>query len=100
MAGKYYRRQPVDSITALMSPFAYAQVPASLIGGQRVLGKPCEVRKAGRFKVWVWKGVVLKIDWSVPGGEADQLVSVRLQSPAPVSPKQFHVPAGYRLIPR
>src|SRR5262249_41288891 len=99
MAGKYYRRLALDAMAGLLRPFAYARGPATGIGTQRILGKPCEVRQAGRFKTWVWKGVVLKIDWSTPGGEANRLVAVRLQTPARVPPALFRVPSGFRLLP-
>ncbi len=68
-----------------------------VVGKGTVLGKPCEIREAGGYKVWLWKGVPLKLQSTGQGMDLSA-VATKIAVPTKLSPATFKVPAGYKVV--
>jgi hypothetical protein len=66
-----------------------------VIGKGAVLGKTCEIRQVGSAKLWMWKGLALKMVNS--GGKVPEMsmVATKLDMPFSAPASKFQVPAGY-----
>lgn len=66
-----------------------------LIGKATILGRPCEIRQVETAKIWMWKGLALKMENQGGQGMAMSMTATRLEMPYKASPTLFKVPAGY-----
>lgn len=67
------------------------------VGKGTVLGKPCEIRESGGYKLWLWKGLPLKIQMAGQGMDLS-VVATKVEAPAKLSAATFKVPAGYKIV--
>jgi hypothetical protein len=86
-----------------VAPRAGAYGKGTVIGKGTVLGHPCEIRSfgtghaRGQGKVWLWNGMLLKMQSSAPGGDGMTMVATRVETAPTLSPSSFQVPAGYQV---
>jgi hypothetical protein len=66
-----------------------------LIGKATILGKPCEIRQVNTAKIWMWKGLALKMENQGGQGMAMTMTATKLEMPYRSSPTLFKVPAGF-----
>jgi hypothetical protein len=66
-----------------------------VIGKATILGKPCEIRQIDTAKVWMWKGLALKMENQGGQGMPMSMTATKLEMPFKASPALFKVPAGY-----
>lgn len=66
-----------------------------VIGKGTVLGKPCEIRQVGTSKIWMWKGLALKMENAGGQGPQMSMVATKLEMPFKAPASKFKVPAGY-----
>jgi hypothetical protein len=84
-----------------MTPFGGTHGGGAVIGKATILGKPCEIRKIGQGqgqgKVWLWKGLLMRMEMSGPQGGGMKMLATRLEESPKLSPALFKVPAGYQM---
>lgn len=68
-----------------------------VIGKGTVLGKPCEIRESGNFKMWMWKGLPLKMEMMNQGMNLT-IIATKVEAPAKVAATAFKVPSGYQIV--
>lgn len=66
-----------------------------LVGKGTVLGRGCEIRQLGSAKIWMWKGLALKMENSGGQGPQMSMVAKKLDMPFSAPATKFKVPAGY-----
>jgi hypothetical protein len=74
-----------------------------VVGKGTVLGRPCQVHlvgaggKSGQAKVWIWKGMPLKMEANGPQGQGMSLIATRVETAPKIAMGDFKVPAGYQV---
>lgn len=68
-----------------------------VVGKGTVLGKPCEIRQVGTAKIWMWKGLALKMESAGGQGPEMSMVARKLDMPFKAPASKFQVPAGYTI---
>src|SRR5688500_9823223 len=64
------------------SPIAAGKGMGKLVGKGTIIGKPCEIREAGPAKVWIWKGLALKMESrSSPQAPPVTMLATKLEAP-------------------
>jgi hypothetical protein len=100
MRAKVPRSMGAGSPTA-GTPFGGMHGAGPVVGKATVLGKRCDVRKigqgGGQGKVWLWKGLVMRMEASAPQGGSMNMIATRLEEAPRLSPSLFRVPAGYQV---
>jgi len=66
-----------------------------VVGKETILNKPCEIRLVGNSKIWMWKGLALKMENSGGQGPQMSMVAKKLDMPFNSPASKFKVPAGY-----
>lgn len=66
-----------------------------VVGKGTVLGRPCEIQEVGSAKLWMWKGLALKMENAGGKGPAMSMVAKKLDMPFSAPATKFKVPAGY-----
>lgn len=64
------------------------------IGAGRVLQRPCEIYDKDGARVWIWQGMVLRMQVTTPQWGAVTVEATRLTIPFPQDPSRFRPPAG------
>ncbi|MGV3721319.1 MAG: hypothetical protein ACO1SX_10465 [Actinomycetota bacterium] len=98
MMGKQVLRTKIPKGAATPGPAGLplgAKPTGKLIGKATILGKPCEIRQVETAKVWLWKGLALKMENQGGQGMAMTMTATKLQMPYKSSPGLFKVPTGY-----
>lgn len=68
-----------------------------VIGKATLLGKPCEIRESGNYKLWMWKGLPLKLEMMNQGMNLT-ITATKVEAPAKLSATAFKVPSGYKIV--
>lgn len=66
-----------------------------VVGKGTVLGRPCEIRQVGSSKIWMWKGLALKMENAGGQGPQMSMVATKLEMPYNAPAARFKVPTGY-----
>jgi hypothetical protein len=86
-----------------IAPRVGAHGQGKLIGKGTVLGHPCEIRSLAmgraqaQSKVWLWNGMLMKMETNGPGGGAMKMIATKVETAPRLSPTTFQVPAGYQV---
>lgn len=103
MMGKQVFRMKMPKAGAKGAPGSPGTPPiggmqgGKVIGKGTVLGKPCEIRQLGTSKIWMWKGLALKMENSGGQGPQMSMVATKLEMPFKAPASRFQVPAGYTI---
>jgi hypothetical protein len=66
-----------------------------VVGKGTILGRPCEIQLVGSAKIWMWKGLALKMENAGGQGPQMSMVAKKLDMPFSAPATKFKVPAGY-----
>ena len=72
------------------------QIGGRKIGEETILGKDCEVWKALGTKLWIWKGITLKISSKIMGIERTS-EAVEIKTGIKIDENKFKVPEGIKI---
>jgi hypothetical protein len=69
-----------------------------LLGKATILKRPCDIRQIEGAKVWIWKGIPLKVT-SPPNGPRGQVtvVATKVETNVKAAASSFKVPVGYQV---
>lgn len=90
---------PKEALAASPSGLLFltpGQKAGKVVGQGTVLGKPCEIREMQGLRMWLWKGVPLKMEAIGPSGPTS-IIATKLEVPVHVAGTQFKVPSGYQV---
>jgi hypothetical protein len=70
----------------------------TVVGKGKVLGKPCEIRQVGNFKMWVWQNLPLKGELASERGTVFSMEATKLEPSAKLDKGRFKLPSGYEIV--
>ena len=99
MMGKTAYRQKLGKQPggAIGAPPVGGPAQGKVVGKGTVLDRPCEIREVSSAKLWMWKGLALKMEKTGGQGPKMKMVATKLEMPFKSKPTQFKVPAGYTI---
>jgi hypothetical protein len=101
MRMKMPKNMTAASIPGMPNPAAAGK--STVIGQGKVLGYLCQIHrigapdKPGQGKVWLWKGMPLRVETKGPNGEGMTMVATRVETSPRLSQASFKVPSGMKI---
>jgi hypothetical protein len=98
MLGKQVRRMKIPKDAAHgpeMPGMPTGKNAGKVVGKGTVLGKPCEIRQVGSAKVWLWQGLMMKME--TEGAQSVRMVATKVETNAKLPATLFKVPSGYEI---